>query len=307
MFIEGLDDNTYKRIRDQLYITNESNLNVRRSFPQTWEEAATYFRDMPADPTVIPTTTPTVTVDNNIQPTANVVSSNSTPTSRNVNGDSRARTPRRKTPLNAEQQESENEFNYTGNDGRTHIMPTFIPIYDPENGRKLSKSERIKQANKHYAKRAEVMQQQRYQPQQREYNRSLPMQSYNSRQPPQRRIFQGRHQRRAHYVDMDNDSDYPTDRYDYFDIDSVDLTDLPSDRNSSLNTSSFYLNYYINTVSTSAIIFDPGATHSIVNDFSYLKDPRPIKPIKLNGVGVQSTSEHKVHSTCTAPPIIYLI
>ena len=111
MFIEGLDDNTYKRIRDQLYLTNESNLDVRRSFPQTWEEAATYFRDMPADPTVIPTTTPTVTVDNNIQPSANVVSSNSTPTSRNVNGDSRARTPRRKTPLNAEQQESENEFN----------------------------------------------------------------------------------------------------------------------------------------------------------------------------------------------------
>ena len=146
LFIEGLDDNTYKRIRDQLYLTNESNLNVRRSFPQTWEEAATYFRDMPADPTVIPTTTPTVTVDNNIQPTANVVSSTTTPTSRNMNGDSRARTPRRKTPLNPEQQESENEFNYTGNDGRTHIMPTFISIYDPENGRKLSKTERIKLA-----------------------------------------------------------------------------------------------------------------------------------------------------------------
>ncbi len=113
----------------------------------------------------------------------------------------------------------------------------------------------------------------------------LYLQGYNNRQPPQRRIFQGRQQRRAHYVDMDNDSDHPTDHYDYFDIDSVNITDLPSDRNSSLNTSSFYLNYFINTVTTSAIIFDPGATHSIVNDFSYLTNPKPIKPIKLNGVG----------------------
>ena len=284
LFIEGLDDTTYKRIRDQLYLNNESNLDARRSFPKTWEEAATYFRDMPADPTVI-TSSPTIPTDNSLTPTANMASSNTNSTTRNMNSDSRARTPRRKTPLNAEQQESENEFNYTGNDGRTHIMPTFIPIYDPENGRKLSKPERIKLANKHYAKRAEVLQQQRYQPQQREYIRSLPSQGYNSRQPPQRRIFQGRHQRRAHYVDMDNDSDYPTDRYDYFDIDSLDLSDSPSDRNSSLNTSSFYLNYFINTVSTSAIIFDPGATHSIVNDFSYLTNPKPIKPIKLNGVG----------------------
>jgi hypothetical protein len=58
--------------------------------------------------------------------------------------DNRARTPRRKTPLNADTNESETNFSYTGNDGRQHIMPNFIPTYDPETGRKYSKPDRIK-------------------------------------------------------------------------------------------------------------------------------------------------------------------
>ena len=54
LFIEGLDDTTYKRTRDQLYHTRESNLDTRWSFPQDWEQAATYFRDMPPDPLALP-------------------------------------------------------------------------------------------------------------------------------------------------------------------------------------------------------------------------------------------------------------
>jgi len=49
--------------------------------------------------------------------------------------------------------ESETNFSYTGNDGRQHIMPNFIPTYDPESGRKYSKQDRIKMANEHFAKR----------------------------------------------------------------------------------------------------------------------------------------------------------
>ena len=62
--------------------------------------------------------------------------------------------PRRKTPLNADTNESDTNFSYTGNDGRRHIMPNFIPAYDPGNGRKYSKSDRIKLANEHFAKRS---------------------------------------------------------------------------------------------------------------------------------------------------------
>jgi hypothetical protein len=51
------------------------------------------------------------------------------------NQDGRSKTPRRKTPLNAETSDNDYNFSYTGNDGRQHIMPNFIPTHDPDNGR----------------------------------------------------------------------------------------------------------------------------------------------------------------------------
>jgi len=105
LFIEGLDDTTYKRTRDQLYLTRESNLDTRWSFPQDWEQA-TYFRDMPTDPLATPPPTPTAPSDSATENSGNVatypVANTVTKTS---NQDNRSRTPRRKTPLNAENNE----------------------------------------------------------------------------------------------------------------------------------------------------------------------------------------------------------
>ena len=220
MFIEGLDDSTYKRTRDQLYLTKESNLDTRWSFPQDWEQAATYFRDMPPDPLATPPKTPATPSDTVPDSTINSVNNAVANTSlKTPNQDSRPRTPRRKIPLNAESNESETNFSYTGNDGRQHIMPNFIPTYNQESGRKYSKQERIKLANDHFAKRSPTT------TQAQDFNqrqlRPLPLQGYiPNHQPPNRRYHQGRYQRRAHYVDLDIDSDNPTDRFEYYDIDT---------------------------------------------------------------------------------------
>jgi hypothetical protein len=122
LFIEGLDDTTYKRTRNQLYLTRESNLDTRWSFPQDWEQAATYFRDMPPDPLATPPPTPSTPsdpVNDTVAPTVNNAIANSA--MKTPNQDNRARTPRRKTPLNADTNESDTNFSYTGNDGRQHV------------------------------------------------------------------------------------------------------------------------------------------------------------------------------------------
>ena len=210
LFIEGLDDTTYKRTRDQLYLTRESNLDTRWSFPQDWEQAATYFRDMPPDPLATPPPTPSTPsdpVNDTVAPTVNNAIANSA--MKTPNQDNRARTPRRKTPLNTDTNESETNFSYTGNDGRQHVMPNFIPTYDPDTGRKYSKSDRIKLANDHFAKRSPPTAQ--TQPGNQRNLRPLPLTGYQNYQPPMRRYHQGRYQRRARYVDLDIDSDNPTD------------------------------------------------------------------------------------------------
>ena len=286
LFIEGLDDTTYKRTRDQLYLTRESNLDSRWSFPQDWEQAATYFRDMPADPLATPPPTPGTPTETPTEGTTNVATTSMANASiKTPNQDGRSKTPRRKTPLNAETSDNDYNFSYTGNDGRQHIMPNFIPTHDPDNGRRLSKAERIKLANDHFAKRSPPTVQGSNQMQFRQ-SRPYQLRGYQNQQfqPPMQRYHQGRYQRRAHYVDLDVDSDNPTDRYEYFDIDSVDLTD-PRGRNTNLNTSSFYLHAFLNTNLTSTIIFDPGATHSLVNDLSLLSNIKNIPAISINGVG----------------------
>jgi hypothetical protein len=136
-------------------------------------------------------------------PVANTVTKKS-------NQDNRSRTPRRKTPLNAETNESETNFRYTGNNGRQHIMPNFIPTYDPETGRKLTKQDPVKIANEHFAKRSSLTATRQTGIQRN--LRPLPLTGYQGYQPPMRRYHQGRYQRRAHYVDLDLDSDNPTDR-----------------------------------------------------------------------------------------------
>ena len=104
-------------------------------------------------------------------------------------------------------------------------MPNFIPTYDPETGRKLFKQDRVKMANEHFAKRSSPTTiSQTGNPRNL---RPLPLTGYQGYQPPMRRYHQGRYQRRAHYVDLDIDSDNPTDRYEYYDIDLVDLTRFP--------------------------------------------------------------------------------
>ena len=107
MFIEGLDYSTYKRTRDQLYLTKESNLDTRWSFPQDWEQAATYFRDMHPDPLATPPQTPATPSDTVPDSTINSVNNAVANTSlKTPNQDFRPRTPRSKIPLNAVSDES---------------------------------------------------------------------------------------------------------------------------------------------------------------------------------------------------------
>jgi hypothetical protein len=285
LFIEGLDDTTYKRTRDQLYLTRESNLDSRWSFPQDWEQAATYFRDMPADPLATPPPTPGTPTETPTEGTTNVATTSMANASiKTPNQDGRSKTPRRKTPLNAETSDNDYNFSYTGNDGRQHIMPNFIlPTIQTMDVvyLKLSASNlpmtispnAVRQLYKALIKCNFV---------------SLVLTNYVDI-----KINNSNHRcnvitkvatNAALTVDLDVDSDNPTDRYEYFDIDSVDLTD-PRGRNTNLNTSSFYLHAFLNTNLSSTIIFDPGATHSLVNDLSLLSNIKNIPAISINGVG----------------------
>jgi hypothetical protein len=110
LFIEGLDDARYRTLREALYKTKESNLTSTWAFPDTWNDAATYFKTLASDPQVQPMTQPTTT--SSATSTTTTVSDGMTMAvtpipSRAYNKSSSAiarnTTPRRKVPLNADQ------------------------------------------------------------------------------------------------------------------------------------------------------------------------------------------------------------
>ena len=163
LFIEGLDDARYGTLREALYQTKESNLTATWAFPETWNDAATYFKTLAPDPQITPYPTtstigPTVTT-----PTSDGVTMAVTPmTTRayNKTSDSTSRqpTPRKKILLNVEQHnisDADSEFSYTGVDGRKHIMPRWIPIFDQSSGRRYSQKERVDMANDYYWKKSD--------------------------------------------------------------------------------------------------------------------------------------------------------
>jgi len=70
-------------------------------------------------------------------------------------------TPRRKVPLNADQNansDADSEISYTGVDGRVHIMPRWIPLFDQASGRRYSNQERVNMANEFYGRKAALKQ-----------------------------------------------------------------------------------------------------------------------------------------------------
>jgi hypothetical protein len=173
----------------------------------------------------------------------------------------RSTTPRRKTPLNAEpsaNSDADSELSYTGVDGLMHVMPRWIPVFDQVSGRRYTNQERINMANDFYGRKAALKQRDKPREEQYRTRQFAANERRNQGQAINHPVTNRRIQRRAHYVDLDVDSDNPTDRYETYDynVEHQDLTES-FERNPSLNTSSFYMNSYIYTLTPNMILLIP--------------------------------------------------
>jgi len=96
--------------------------------------------------------------------------------------------------------------------------------------------------------------------------------------------------------DDNQEADYEEDEdHEQAFVTIADLNEIEQDVRK-VNTSTFY-SCFQTTVTTSysndVLVFDPGATHHVISDPSYLHDLQKIPPISLHGVGGTSQITHR--------------